>query len=624
MADASLTNPFPPADEAQWRAAAIKALKGGDFEKKLVSRTADGIAIQPLYPRKAGATAVTGAAAGSRWRVVQRVDHPVPEQAAQLALADLEGGADGLSLVFHGAASARGFGLPTTDAATLDAALAGLELDLVETRLEPSPQARITGRLFAEVVRRRKLAASDLNVSFGIDPVGLLARTGVLMAPWADVEARLGDMRSEFGSLGFKGPFFSCDSRIIHEAGGSEAQELAYALACTVAYVRALEGKGVSLDAAFAALSYQLAIDADQFLGIAKVRALRLLAAQVQASCKLDARPIALHAETAWRMLTRTDVPVNMLRNAIAAFSAGVGGVDGVTVLPHTSALGLGDAFSRRIARNTQAVLIEESHLWRVADPSAGAGGLESLTSQLCATAWAEFQQIEREGGVVRSLESGALQARVATVKARRDRDITTGRVPLTGTSAYPNLAETGAAVLDIAPSVPRRVTTGAVNVKALTPHRLSEGFEALREHAQALEAGGRPPSVFIALLGHPADLSARSAFARSFFEAGGVMANETVGFAEADGSTDLLAMTDAFKASGAGFACLCGSDAAYAAEGTDAAMALAASGAKAVWLAGRPGELEVGLRAAGVGGFIFAGCDMLAVLKEALDVIAA
>jgi methylmalonyl-CoA mutase len=620
VADARLTNSFPPADEAQWRAAVDKALKGGDFEKKLVSRTADGIAIQPLYPRKPDATLVAGTAAGSRWRVTQRVDHPQPDEAAELALADLAGGADGLALVFHGSASARGFGLPTTDAATLDSALAGVELDLIHTRLEPSPQARITARLFAEVIKRRKLATSDMRVEFGIDPIGLLARSGVWMASPTDISARLADMRAEFSRLGFTGPFFSCDGRIVHEAGGSEAQELGYVLASAVANVRALEAGGVPLDKAFASLSFMLAIDADQFIGIAKLRALRLLMARVQQACKLDATPITLHAETAWRMLTRTDTPVNMLRNAIAAFSAGVGGADSVSVLPHTSAHGLGDGFARRIARNTQLVLLEEAHLWRVNDPAAGSGGFEALTDQLCEKAWAEFQTIEREGGIVASLQAGALQARIASMKTRRDQDIATGKLPLTGTSAFPNLGERPETVLDVAPVAVRLVTAGAVRIAALKPHRLSEGFEALRDRAAAMLATGQPPRLFVALLGRAADITARTGFTRGFFEAGGIQVIVPDGFAEADGTTDLIALTDAFKASGAALACLCGTDDSYAAEGADAALALSASGAKAVWLAGRPGESEPSLRAAGVSGFIFGGCDMLTELKEVLD----
>ena len=622
MSDTLFSNPFPAATEEAWRALALKALKGADFDTKLVSHTADGIAIQPLAHRRAHAAHAAGARAGSRWAVAARMDHTDVNEANALALADLDGGADALVLVFHGSRGARGFGLPTSSAEVLGKALDGVMLDLIRTRLEPAPQSRITARQFAEITRQRRLSPAGLDVDFGFDPLGLLARTGVLMAPWSDIGTRLHDMIGEFGGQGFAGPFISCDARLVHEAGGSEAQELAWALASAVAYLRGLEAAGMPLGKAEQALSFALAIDADQFMGLAKIRALRRLFARVQQACGLDQRPVRIHAETSWRMLTKADTPVNMLRNAVAAFSAGVGGADSVSVLPHTSALGLSNGFARRVARNTQLILLDEAHLWRVIDPAAGAGSLEALTDELCDKAWDAFQQIEREGGLVASLVSGAFQARVAAVKARRDKDIARAKAPLTGTSAFANLGEKREGVLDVAPIAVRKVTAGSVTITPLAAHRLSEGFEALRDRADAMAAAGKAPTLFLALLGDPAAITARTGFARGFFEAGGISVITPDGFAEADGTTELVALTDAFKASGAAFACLCGTDESYAAEGADAAMALIASGATGVWLAGRPGEMEATLRAAGVGGFIFAGCDMVAALEKAFKLM--
>jgi len=618
--DTRLANPFPPSGEADWHAAALKALKGGDFERKLVTSSPGGLVIQPLYQRRRNAQPVAGALAGTRWSVTARIDHPVPDEAAALALADLEGGADGLAVVFHGSRGARGFGLPTTDAATLAAALAGINLDLVSIRLEPAPQARIVCRLFTEVVKGQRLTPADLSIDFGIDPIGLLARTGVLLAPWSDVGIRLGDMLGEFGGQGFRGPFFACDGRTAHEAGASEAQELAYVLASASAFMRTLVAGGTPLARAERALSFVLAIDADQFAGIAKIRALRQLMAEVQRASGLDPQPIALHAETAFRMLTQRDTPVNMLRNAIAAFSAGVGGADSVAVLPHTSALGLADGFARRVARNTQAVLLEESHLWRVVDPAAGSGGLEALTDQICEQAWDAFQQIEREGGLVASLCDGHLQQRIAAVRARRDGEIATGKAPLTGTSAYPNLSETPEGVLDIKPIPAREAEGGSVSITPLPATRISEPFERLRDRAGGLAASGTLKPVFLATLGTSGSFGPRADFARGFLAAGGLSAPEPASFAEADGSTDLMVLTEAFRASGAAMAVLCGSDENYAREAPDAAIALAASGAQAIWLAGRPGEHEARFRTAGVGGFIFTGCDMLGSLDMMLS----
>ena len=205
---------------------------------------------------------------------------------------------------------------------------------------------------------------------------------------------------------------------------------------------------GHSLDAARRALSFLLVADADEFLTVAKLRALRRLWARVEQACGLEPKPIRLHAETAWRMTTRRDPWVNMLRTTVAAFSAGIGGADGVTVLPFTAALGLPDAFARRIARNTQLILLDESNLARVADPAAGRGGFEALTDALCEKAWGLFQEIEREGGILESLKGDKLQARIAAVRAQREKAVATRKEPITGTSEFPNINEAEVAVL--------------------------------------------------------------------------------------------------------------------------------------------------------------------------------
>src|SRR5260221_10151050 len=121
---------------------------------------------------------------------------------------------------------------------------------------------------------------------------------------------------------------------------------------------------------------------------MATFRAMRVLGARIEQACGLVPKPLFIAGDTAWRMLTQRDPYVNMLRATMATFSAGLGGVNAVTVLPHTLALGLPDAFARRAARNSQLVLLEESNLAKVSDPAAGSGGVESLTQRLCEAAW--------------------------------------------------------------------------------------------------------------------------------------------------------------------------------------------------------------------------------------------
>ena len=602
---------FHAASEAEWRQLAVKALKGADFEAKLVSHSADGLRIEPLYAKAAGGHPRPVRAGSGPWRVVQRIDHADPEAARRQALDDLENGASGLSLVFADAPAARGFGLADASPATLARALEGVMIDLVALRLEAGRAAPEAARALVDLARSQNLPLDALDFDLGLDPYSLFA----LDPKGGDTSAALLDAAVElarpFGADATS-RFLRVDGRVWHEAGASEAQELALALAAGVAHLRGLEARGIAPERARRMLAFLLAADADELHGIAKLRALRRLCARVEAACGLVPAPIRLDAETSFRMLTRRDPHVNLLRSTTAAFSAGLGGADSVTVLPFTQALGLPDASARRIARNTQVILIEESGLGHVTDPAGGAGGFEALTDELCAAAWALFQRIEAAGGLVAALGSGLVAGEIAAVVARRDRDVRRRKLPITGTRAYPHLDEATVAVL--APLPP----PGATDVSPFAPHRIAEPFERLRDRAEAIAAArGRGPSVFLANLGTPAAFSARAGFAKDLFEASGIAAPMNDGFPTVD------ALVEAAVASGADAACLCSSDEVYERETGHAtyegetlveevARRLAAAGIAHVVLAGRPGERETAYRHAGVEAFVFVGCDAL------------
>jgi methylmalonyl-CoA mutase len=306
-------------------------------------------------------------------------------------------------------------------------------------------------------------------------------------------------------------------------------------------------------------------------------------------------------------MMTQRDVNTNMLRTTIAALAAGLSGADAISVLPHTMALGLPDAFARRVARNSQLILLEESNLAKVIDPAAGAGGIEALTDKLCHAAWALFQEIEAAGGAAEAVERGIIQEKVAVTRAERQAAIAKRRDALVGTSDYSDPAELPATILDVrrvvVPPMPAMKTFAA-----LTPLRLSEPFEQLRNASDAAKKkSGARPRIALVELGTPADFTARANFAKNLFEAGGI---ETVPVQD----------KDITKAS-ATLACLCSSDEVYEREAPNAAKALAKAGLKHIYLAGRPKD-PAPYQKAGVNGFIYAGCDALAILREAHDIL--
>src|SRR3954454_16565202 len=442
---------FAPASYDDWRKLVDGVLKGAPFEK-LVGKTYDGLKIDPIYPRAKGISPIAGRAAATPWQILQRIDHPDAAQANAQARHELENGATGLTLVFAGANGAYGFGLEPS-AETVEKILDGIFLDAgISIELQIGPQSRMAAIHVADYIKRKGISPASCDIRFGLDPLGACAVWGSSPYSWAEIVPAVTGAIKGLAAMGFKGPFAAADGRVIHDAGGSEVQELAFVLAAGVAYLRAIEQAGVSLDDAQGMVYARLNADADQFLTLAKFRALRLLWARIEKACGLTPKPLFVAADTAWRMLTQRDPYVNLLRATMATFSAGLAGADAITVLPHTLALGLPDPFARRVARNTQAVLLEESNLAKISDPAAGAGGIETLTGQLCDAAWALFQESERVGGAFAALQQGVFQSKVAAARKARDANLAKRSDPLTGVSEFANLGEGAAAVLSVRP----------------------------------------------------------------------------------------------------------------------------------------------------------------------------
>lgn len=603
---------FPAATQERWRKLAEAALKGADFDKRLVSKTYDGIKIEPLYPRAIGAKPVASRAAVP-WQVIARVDHPDPVAANRQALEDLENGATGLSLIFAGAVGAYGFGLDSA-AETIARALDGVYLEGLPIELDLSPQHKDAGEVLATEIKRRDIDPRAAQVRFGYDPLGAKARAGSTPLLASEIDRLFLEIVRGLQTRGFRGPFAVADGRAVHAAGGSEAEELGFVIANAVYYLRLFSNAG--LNDAHRLIWFRLAADDDQFLTIAKFRALRKLWARVLDASRLPPEPPFVSGETAWRMMTRRDPFANMLRATIAVAAAGIGGSNSITALPFTQAIGLPDAFARRVVRNMQLVLIEESSLSATVDPAAGSGALEALTNEMARAAWTILQEVENTGGAASAIEQGLVQKKVATTRSTREDAIAKRKEPITGASDYPDIHEKAPPVLDIKPvSLPALAAVQAF--EALPSIRLAAPFEALRDLSDlALAETGSRPNVFLATLGKASDFTTRATFAKNFYEAGGI---QTIG---GDGYESLADVAAAFAKSGAKLACICSSDKVYDTEAASAAKALKEAGAT-IHLAGRPGTHEAAWRRAGIETFIFVGCDALATLRATHDILA-
>ncbi|MFG1702068.1 methylmalonyl-CoA mutase family protein [Nonomuraea sp. M3C6] len=568
---------FASTSRDDWRALAVEVLRrsgveAGSPEEALSSATYDGLTIAPLYdlddlPGDPGLPGAFPYVRGSRpapgWDVRQR--HAVPDPEALPA--DLEHGVTSLWLVVGDGA------IPVDSLATV---LRDVYLDLAPVVLEAGGRAREA----AEVL-------FGLAAARGTAPRGNLGASGA-----AGLELALRCV-AEFPGL----RAVTVDATPYHDAGGSDAEELGCSIAQGVAELRVLTGGGLSVEQALGQLEFRYAATDDQFATIAKLRAARRLWARIAEVCgAAESGGQRQHAVTSSAMMTVRDPWVNLLRTTLACFAAGVGGAEAVTVQPFDACLGLPDAFSRRIARNTQSLLLEESGLGRVIDPAGGSWYVERRTADLAERAWAWFQEIEAAGGVTAA--SRLVSARLAATRARRDDDIAHRRFPITGVTEFPNVHETPLRKPPPAAAPPSAEAAGLPKV------RYAEAFEALRDLA---DAQPERPTVFLATVGPLAAYSARASFAANLFHAGG-LATETAG-----PGADPEQIATAFAVSGAAVACLCSTDKLYAQHAAAVATALVRAGAKKVWLAGK-GQYE------GVDANLYAGCDALAVLRETFD----
>lgn len=595
-----------PADEDAWRALVDKALKGASWDR-LVTPTADGGAIQPLYREKdfptgadpfglPGAAPFVRGVAASRdparpWLIRQTYEHPDLDRTNRDILEDLRGGVSSIELRLDWKHGARG--VRVRSGADLDRVLADVIVEAAPIALDAGGH----GLWLAELLAAKLKGAPGAGVAFNVDPIGAMLHAGGFrgdaLLDAARFAARVAETMPDATAL-------RVDARPVHEAGGLAAQEIAVALCSGIAYLRALTSAGLPIESAARALLFTLSVDGDVLNEAAKLRALRLCWARVleASGAEPEARAARMHVVTSQRMMTRYDAWTNILRVTSAAMAAAIGGAEAITTLPFTDALGLPTSFARRVARNTQNVLIEEARLGHVIDPTGGAWFVEARTRALADAAWAAMQGIERRGGIVEARMEIARD--VAAARWERQRAFDERRETITGVTDFPLL---GAAMPEFEPDAAEK----APPLPALPPNDSSWGsldairwasrFETIRDRAESVSPR---PAVFFATLGPLADFSARGNFVRNLLGVGGIAAIAP----EAVYASDEERVA-AFRASGARVAVICGSDARYAAEGAQAARALRAAGCTWLAMAGMPADAEKSLSEAGVDYFI-------------------
>ncbi|MGO4888525.1 methylmalonyl-CoA mutase family protein [Anaerobacillus sp. MEB173] len=626
---------FPIPSYEEWRKVTEKSLKGASFEKKLLTHTYEGITLEPMYRKEniqgiphldslpGSAPYVRGTKPvfkdAKAWDVSQEICETLPEQFNEVVKHDLDRGQTSLNIVLD-QATFSGYdadeapellgskeGVSISSLTDLRQALADIDLTKIPVYVHSGPVSLPFFSLLIAYAKEGNVAIDQLQGTVGMDPLGALVSKGTISYDiqqsydaMAKVTAWSKDNCPNIKTIIVEGHPY-------HNGGGNAVQELAFSLAAAVDYIQALVERGLNINDIAPRIQFSFSVGSNVFMEIAKLRAARLLWSTIVEAFggTSESQKMNIHARTSSWTKTVYDPYVNMLRGTAEAFAAAVGGVDSMHVSPFDEPIQPSTSFSRRIARNTQIILQEESHLSQQVDPAGGSWYVELLTDSVAQKTWELFQEVDQNGGLLKSLEEGLPQQKIAETKAEKAKNIEHRKDIFVGTNMYPNAeekplattnrneqevleqrqaaieghrssrtlhvadisAETveqaisameqGATIGEVAKAIGRDSTS--LTIKAITAERGAERFEQLRAASEAYFAEtGKRLQVFLANLGPIPKHKARADFSASFFEVGGFEVLRNNGFSTAEEAAN------AALESKAEIIVICGTDESY------------------------------------------------------------
>ena len=688
---------FPPTSYEEWRKAVDKALKGAAFEKRLVTKTYEGIDLQPMYRQEdlEGLAQIGGLPGfapyvrgtqplgylAQSWDIAQEIPAPTPTAFNAALHADLQRGQNAVNLLLdhptlHGvdadqaqATEVGQGGLSLSSLADLAQALHGVDLEATPIYAQVDASALSFTALLAALVKQQGKSLTKLRGAIGMDPYAHLARHGHLPRDLHGVFAVMAQLIEWAKSNAPQLQILTIQGHPYHDAGANTTQELAFALATAVDYLRALQARGLSVDEIAPRIRFAFSIGTNFFMEIARMRAARLLWAKIIQAFggNAEAQKMHIHARTSQWHQTLYDPHVNLLRGTTEAFSAVIGGCDSLHISPFDELLGASDEFARRVARNTHTVLREETHITQTVDPAGGSWYIEHLTDAVARQSWALFQEVEKAGGMLKALQAGTPQTQVAATATQRAANIAKRKDIFVGTNMYPNLKETrlqgpqvdaatiqaeranalkqvrsaanqaqkqaalaqlvqgqqgveaainaalaGATLGEIAHAARADAQSGPT-IQALQATRGALPFEKLREATDRyLARTGKRPQIFLANMGPLTQHKARADFATAFLGVGGFETVYPAGFTSTDEAAEVA------LASGAAVVVLCSTDATYPELVAPLVTRLKqGNAALTVLLAGYPSEHIEDFKAAGVDDFIHLNANCLALLTQ-------
>lgn len=554
---------FAPVTTEEWEAKINADLKGRDYERALVWKTYEGFNVRPYYRQENLESLkyldtlpgefpfVRGnKKTGNDWLIRQNIFISDFETANKKALEILGKGVTSLGFYFSDCEN-----VTKEDLGVL---LKDICLEAAEINLVCPDDSSKCAELFAEYVADGKWANENVLASASIDPIGTFILKGKL-AKDAILKLKLVVEKTKvlpkFRVIGVHGKFFA-------NSGSSIVQELAFSLAQGAEYLTQLTELGMNIDDVAKSIKFNFGVGNNYFMEIAKLRAARLLWAQVvkaygpESDC--SAKLIA-HSETNRYNLTVYDPHVNMLRTQTEAMSAALGGAHSITVLPFNAIYETPTEFSERIARNQQILLKEESYLDKVSDPGAGSYYIENLTDSLVKQAWSLFLTVQEKGGFVAAFREGFIQKEITEMAAKRNLNIALRRENLLGTNQFPNFTEKITTKLDSSIFEPVDLTRKDAEVETLKPYRGAQAFETLRYSTDIYSKTNKLPVVFMLTIGNLTFRKARAQFSCNFFAVAGFTVIDNNGFKTIEEGIA------AAKAANADIIVLCSSDEEYA-----------------------------------------------------------
>lgn len=608
--DAALFTEFPPITTKEWEDKINTDLKGADYDKKLVWKTTEGFNVKPYYRTEdleqleylntppGQFPFVRGNNTNNNWKVRQDIDERKPDLANKIAVDAISRGAEAI-----------GFNAKEIEyAEEMKSLLEGINLSKTAIHFTSAPSYSVICNLLTEEVRRQAINPSEVNGSFNFDSLSYFLLYGKFYASQdnnfeeaANLVKAAKESLPSVKAITVNGQYF-------HNAGASIIQELAFSLASANEYLAQLTNKGIQIDDLSPRMQFVFAIGSNYFMEIAKLRAARILWAKIveQYQPKHEASmKMSIHAVTSTWNKTVFDPHVNMLRTTTEAMSAAIGGCESMTVNPFDITYKKADAFSERIARNTQLILKSESYLDKIVDPSAGSYYIETLTDSIVDATWKMFLDIEEKGGFIKAAESGYIKEEIGNTCQKRDMDIAMRKHVILGVNQYPNLKEN---MLDnIKPH------TDLSELGGLKQYRGAQTFEALRLSTEAYEkAGHKRPSVFLFTYGNLAMRKARAGFTTNFFGCAGYTIIDNAGFKTIEDGVSAAVQSKA------DIVVLCSSDDEYAELGVSACTQLKSANPDIkIVVAGNPTAVVDQLKQAGVLDFIHVRSNVLDTLGK-------